>query len=310
MTGALTGDSNTAVAFNGSTQKVTLPGTLLGTVPDSGTAFAFSVEAWVKYTTAAAELFAVAFGNSGNSGPILGISRDPAGTGLQAYFRGLGTTVKATQAVAHNDGLWHHVVITFDRSDTAAGAAGTARIFVDGTQRATGQLPVLGGTFNRGSIGNLPRTGEGLWWSGSVDEVAVYGYTLSSTRIGVHYTAGTTAPPTTVTLTPATETDSAVARSLQFTTSLTPASEVDTAPTLALARHRQLVAATEADAAVALGFGAATPVPDTRPPTFLLIDPVTTGLTIDSVTMTLIVDDVITGLSIDQGETTRLVIDA
>jgi hypothetical protein len=94
-------------------------------------------------------------------------------------------TIFVGSSVNVSDGGLHHVVYVW--------TGATIEIFVDGvsTGTATRVRPVGGG----GSLGGY---GGGPWYTGQMSDMAVYATALSSARIGVHYTAGTSAAPTNV----------------------------------------------------------------------------------------------------------------
>ena len=82
-------------------------------------------------------------------------------------------------------GGWHHIVGIFD--------TGTATIFVDGIQGTTttigGDLQDAGGDDGLWYIGRSRSPNSGFAWDGSLDEVAIYDYALSSQQIQSHINA-------------------------------------------------------------------------------------------------------------------------
>lgn len=96
-----------------------------------------------------------------------------------------------------DDGVWHHVVATFDSS-----ASTLKELYVDGASVATATGPNdLRYTFDRINIG-----GEGNRWyvynhlKGAVDEFAIYEGILGADRIAAHYAAGLVPEPATLAL--------------------------------------------------------------------------------------------------------------
>ncbi|MBF6591167.1 MAG: LamG domain-containing protein, partial [Ktedonobacterales bacterium] len=179
QTGALTGDTDTAVSLNGTTGTISLPTTGLPTANAP-----WSIEAWIKLAanpTATAIIGYLGGGGSASNSAYFGILIGTAKPLLNIH----GTLITAPSNISLN--TWHHVVGTWD------GTNGT--IFVDGGQVVTGTATaglIAYGTAYLGSLG-----GASNWLSGPLDEVAIYGTALSSTRIAAHYTAGTTTPATT-----------------------------------------------------------------------------------------------------------------
>jgi signal peptidase I len=152
---------------------------------------AFSVEAWVKTTTA-------------GGGRLLGLGNGAASTlstttDRQVYlapngrvFFGVGsakTTINSTSAI--NNGTWHHVVGTY------TSGAGGMKLYVDGVLAATGTgtgTNLASGYWRAGAdnLSGWPSAPSGSYLVGSIDEVAVYPSALTATKVLAHYTAGIT----------------------------------------------------------------------------------------------------------------------
>jgi glucose/arabinose dehydrogenase len=179
VAGAITGDSDTAVTFNGSTQKVTVadstPFRAVG-------AASFSVEVWFKHTPGAGfQLLATSLSGV-DDGWAMYSQADVFGWGRQPTS---GADAYADHAGAVSAGIWHHAVGTFDGTNL--------RLYLDGALAA-------GPTASGGSLpsdsafmiaSETVATGTN-WFNGTLDEVAFYNYALSATRVAAHYTAGTT----------------------------------------------------------------------------------------------------------------------
>jgi hypothetical protein len=161
--GALLEDPNTAVSFDGSNDYVSVPDSASLDVGDTVT-----LEAWVKR------------GSTGSDSSI--IEKDAH---YELYFAaddkltlrepGTGDIAESTRTV--RDTQWHHVVATKSGS--------TARLYIDGadvTGKVTNQT--LANNANPLTIGRTP------YFSGSIDEVAVYSTALNASRVKAHYRAG------------------------------------------------------------------------------------------------------------------------
>jgi hypothetical protein len=98
------------------------------------------------------------------------------------------TTGLAVAALA--DGNWHHIAV--------AKSGSTITYYVDGTSRGTETL-TTGSKTIQVQLGNTGGGGDGP--GGWIDEFAFYSTALSSTRVGVHYTAGNAAASTNKTVT-------------------------------------------------------------------------------------------------------------
>ncbi len=175
-----TPDSNHAVRFNGTTSQVEI-GRL---VQDS-----FAIELWVKTTDSG--------GSTGqqwyNGKPLVdaevcGVTNDfgVSVLGGKAAF-GIGnpdTTIASTTTI--NDGRWHHVVAIMRAKGSTSS---TLSLYVDGKPEATGSSP---------NVGSLTASSKLLFgnsqcmygFAGWLDEIALYGGTITSETVADHYGAG------------------------------------------------------------------------------------------------------------------------
>jgi Concanavalin A-like lectin/glucanases superfamily len=178
-TGALNGDSNTAVTFNGTSQYATVP-------YDSGLNPAqFTVEGWAKPTGGAGTYRTVA--TSWYEGA--------AGASPRGYWLGIGTDNKWWLSIANGTTFtniigptvtlnsWAHAVGTYDGT--------TGRLYLNGilvASTAVSYAANLSAPFGIGAY-----WANGSWVGlhlGSLDEVALYGTALSSSRVQAHYLLG------------------------------------------------------------------------------------------------------------------------
>lgn len=191
--GALVTDLDTAASFSGSSQSAV-------TVPSSAAlnfgSASFAVDAWVKTTATSGTIVGKApgFGKPPCGNDQLGGAWGPGwaltlsgstvkalaadGTVIRgACFTPRVVSVSGPTAVVVNDGRWHHVAASFDRS------AGLVTVSVDG-QTATAGLTLTAGVSNSSPLvigGQIPSGSPGL--AGSVDEVAVYAHALTASRV-------------------------------------------------------------------------------------------------------------------------------
>jgi glucose/arabinose dehydrogenase len=175
--GALTGDSNTSVGFDGTSEHVAVPYTAALNTPTT------TLEAWVYPTGGQGRFRAVVSNRDYVVGSTRGSILYASASNTWQYWVGNGSgswTVVGGPAVTLND--WTHVAGTYDGS--------TARLYVDGTLVASAPsahtpnpsrpLRAAAGA-NEGAANYL--------LPGRVDEVAVYPTALSSTRVRAHYDA-------------------------------------------------------------------------------------------------------------------------
>lgn len=176
--GLLTGDSNTAATFSGSSGQY-----LSGAAPATTSAFTF--EFWLNIastgvTRALANRYPSATGDR-----IFFLQVNSGGALTLALRNAAGTNANVTGTATVAGSGRHHVVITYDGSAT--------RIYVDGVLDATT-------TAATGALANVTpdleiaaRAASPAWTAGTFDEVALYGTALSAARVSAHYTAGSTA---------------------------------------------------------------------------------------------------------------------
>ena len=179
LPGALFHDADTAVGFNGSTSKVSLP--TLGTVGD------FTIEGWTYLTNTSVTNNTV-YGNIGTvrllarPGAFYTPTAAYAGVwlnGTEYVLQPLANTTNPIESVNWNG--WVYWALTRHGS--------TLTLYRDGLQ--IGQrtdLPAsapatLAGAIGAQGNGNYPLTGR-------IDEVAIYTSALSAAAIANHYTAG------------------------------------------------------------------------------------------------------------------------
>jgi glucose/arabinose dehydrogenase len=171
VAGALTGDANTAVTLNGTSQYVSVSDSsafrFSGTSP-------FSAEIWFKHTPDATyrRIFS---------------AENAAGQGWQVYsqngsFGFLRNPNEIGSGVPIASG-WHHFVATYDGS--------TMHAYLDGGEfggsgvTATNAMP-SDSTFFIGRYGGANVS----QFNGSVDEAAIYNYALTPAQVFGHYLAG------------------------------------------------------------------------------------------------------------------------
>lgn len=182
-TGALSGDNDTAASFDGVDDYVERTGS-----PLNGETQA-TVEFWAKpalgHSTADDWEYMFHYGPSANVGDSeiwIGRTGDANAGHIGEWGASVGGWVSDTQSgVPVERDVWVHVVVTFDSSSIKMYL--DKQLVIDRTETAhTFSNDVI-----RLAIKNTSRTYAGL-----LDEVAIYNYALSPTRIQAHYDAGTT----------------------------------------------------------------------------------------------------------------------
>ncbi|MFJ5986185.1 RHS repeat-associated core domain-containing protein [Lentzea sp. NPDC092896] len=181
--GALAGSSDKAGTFDGSSSYVTLPDNI------TNQTMSVAAELWFK-TTAQGTLLSYADQSfpaaAGKSTPILYVGTDGLLYGGFARQNASGPRqIVTTRQV--DDGQWHHVVLS--------AAINTQTLYLDGAAAGT-----LAGFVDHGKQGRLTLGGGSgkdwpasnnadFYFSGSIDEVAVYQHTLGPLAVSQHYAA-------------------------------------------------------------------------------------------------------------------------
>jgi hypothetical protein len=175
VAGALVNDSDTAVTLDGAAGAI--QETSGGGVPVGSTAR--SLEIWFRTSTATPQpLF-----NYGTAGSLSQLAVYLAGAQVQVKD-GTDPVLAFTAASSLADGAWHHLVVTYDGTTSIA-------VYVDGAavgsaQATSGTLAtVLDATGLEVGRDNAPG-----FFSGTLDEAAVYPTALSAAKVAAHFAAG------------------------------------------------------------------------------------------------------------------------
>jgi hypothetical protein len=182
-TGALTGDSDTAVTFNGTNQYAQVPyQSALNPAPP------YSIEAWAKVTGGAGKFRTVVM--SRDIGPMRGYML-LAGSDdrWQAWVGAGGTAWKKVIGPSLTLNAWTHLVVTV--APVSGGYQVT--LYVNGAQAAQSTFTtVRANTVRPLRLGAGATEGNPIqYFPGTLDEVGVYNTALSPDRVSAHYTRGT-----------------------------------------------------------------------------------------------------------------------
>ena len=191
--GAIGGDINAASTFDGTGNGLVYPQSSQA-APD-----AFSTEAWFKTTSTSGGKI-IGFGSVQSGGESSTYDRHVymTNSGKLAFGVFLNGVRTVESAKSFNDGEWHHVVATL-------GAAGMT-LYADGT-KVGGRTDTVNAGPSTGywriggdNLGGWPDASSSNYFSGSIDDVAVYPTALSVAQVRTHFTnsgrtvAGSKAP--------------------------------------------------------------------------------------------------------------------
>ncbi len=184
VAGALAGDPDPAVAFDGTSCCVTIGDVLsfTGTAP-------FSLEAWVQHVNNAGEPFQMIVSReSRSSGPIDGYAlvdgRD-APSGLYAE-RAIAATNDLTAHDPFPDATYVHVVSAYDGA--------MLRLYTNGALVQTAPDARAMPTFSAITRLGCQPDMTGQYFTGTIDEVAIYDQALDPARIALHHDIGVSGP--------------------------------------------------------------------------------------------------------------------
>lgn len=137
-----------------------------------------TVEAWVKRDSNTSHVLRIA--SSKESGELAGWDLF-GGDNILTWNLGAATGAVSVDWAGSMVGLRRHVVGTFDGT--------TARLFVDGAEVGSAAVAYAPNTTTGTTIGRRSYD-SARFWTGRIDEVAVYDKALTAARILAHYDAG------------------------------------------------------------------------------------------------------------------------
>jgi PKD repeat protein len=182
--GALDPDTNPAASFDGSNDAASAPVNL-------STTSQLTVEFWLNWSAYAndddlAFEFTPNFNNN-NGGFLVDPNAGEQG-GQFAVGIGVGSSRNNAYFPRPSAGSWHHYAFVLD---SQAPAAQQVIPYVDGqavsfTKRESG---TGAGNFANSTLYFMSRNASALFGNGSLDEVALYGKTLSAAEVAAHYKA-------------------------------------------------------------------------------------------------------------------------
>ncbi len=195
--GGLVGDSSTAAAFDGTS------GAARAEVDLSGT-HQLTVEFWMKWKTFAEDdHLAMELTPNFNEYPG-GFLIDPDASGTDEFGVGVGEGGSRNNAYFARPSAeeWHYYAFTFD---TTASGADQITPYVDGhaVSYTKGAEGTGAGTFAKAMLYWMSRDASTLFGAGSMQDLALYDTTLSSSTIAEHYELGEGGPKASFTSTPA-----------------------------------------------------------------------------------------------------------
>jgi len=170
LTYGQTGEVGNAVLFDGATGQITVADS---TTLDTGDVF--TLEAWVNPAALPAGAKTIFDKGAGSYRLEIDVLPFPH---FALYKIGVGTPIVKSSAVIAVDGVWRHIVVTKNGSTIAAYQDG-----VDATSAVANQT-IVDTALSLGIGGQA-----GLFYNGSLDEIAIYPTALTAARVQAHYLA-------------------------------------------------------------------------------------------------------------------------
>jgi YD repeat-containing protein len=187
--GAVAGDSDSAVSFNGTTSSATANLNLSATSK-------LTLEFWLKWNAFANDDdlgFEFTPNFNSNAGGFLVDPNAPENGGQFGVGIGNGLARNTAYFNRPTAGAWHHYALVFD---STAAAQDQIKPYVDGqpvafTKTASG---TGAGNFASSQLYFMSRAASALFGAGSLDEVAVYNRALPATTVSQHFGGNSQAP--------------------------------------------------------------------------------------------------------------------
>lgn len=179
VTGALSGDADTAITLDGTDDSVTAPSVELAST-------AYSIEVWLNLSQKGGGGYQFIFSafSSWNDHVLIAVYDD--GGILFRVMNGGANSDLFTSTGVFSFGQWNHLVVTVSGSNVAT-------IYYNGSSTASNTLSAFVGTSPSIDLG----THQALAYTvGSADEWAIYLSELSSGQVLEHYQVGTGTTPT------------------------------------------------------------------------------------------------------------------
>lgn len=188
-TGALAGDADTAVTFNGSSQAASAAANL-------SAVSTLTIEFWLKVSSwGGADQLAFEYTtnyNTSTGGFVVNPNDSGSGRFQVAMTGNSGGNYDAWSFARPSTGVFHHYALILDRTQAANSQIGP--LYMDGVARSLqqNQTPAadITGNFVNSTLYFMSRATTSLRLAGTLDEVALYNRALTAQEVLDHYEAG------------------------------------------------------------------------------------------------------------------------
>jgi hypothetical protein len=185
LEGAISGETDTALGFNGSSDSGAIPLNLSGSSQ-------LTVEFWMKwngYANTDSLAMELTPNFNENAGGLLIDPDAPEMGGTFGVGIGVGASRDSIFFARPAAGVWHHYAFVLD---STAAAGSEILPYVDGklVSFAQGSAGTGAGPFANSTLYLFSRDGSALLGAGTLDELAVYNQPLSAATVAAHYADG------------------------------------------------------------------------------------------------------------------------
>ena len=155
----------------------------------------FTVSIWVNGPVQSDHRIYCESGTLGNNNPLfsLGTHNTGANGTLDTYIRNNSGTTTGDHhhhAGVVLDNTWRHICFVMQSSNTPK-----ALVYVDGVKDSVNPDPIWPMTMNTVTIGGVVRASAAAWFTGMIDDVAVWSRALAPEEVQFLFTKGTPVPP-------------------------------------------------------------------------------------------------------------------
>jgi hypothetical protein len=156
---------------------------------------AFTVSLWVNGPTSQPDRRVFSESSSKSTQPLfnIGTHNGAADGTVDSYIRNDGGTFSIDHAHSVGeafDDSWHHLVWVQNSNATTRAA-----LYIDGVKDESAWGPVWPLTIDTTTIGGIRRATTSAWFTGLIDDVAVWSRALDPEEVNYLYTKGTPTPP-------------------------------------------------------------------------------------------------------------------
>ena len=191
------GVANKAYNFNGSSSKIVVPNSPSLNI---STGQSLTISCWIKHNSGATNVntyFISKYNGFSSIGPAYAIGTGTIGNAYSWHqiASGIPNGIEIIADNPMNDGNWHQVVSILDMGNNS-------RVYIDGVLDSTVNFPLVGSIINTINLHFGCGANLAQYYSGNLDDIAIYNRVLTLQEITNLYTSAVPPPPPTASITP------------------------------------------------------------------------------------------------------------